>query len=212
MIDRRTLLALLPGAALGACATTPPPPPPRTASATLPPKIPPPEPPMVLELTKDGWPTIQMFGLRYAVNPPPKWAAFPARSRAFEALRSDRIVLLVPEGSNPDSSDLMISCEAFLKSERAPTPAQKLENIVAARKKMEPEFRSEAPTFHPLRGGKAAQFYLMRNTPSKESEALAFVDEGHVVAEMLLVAKDRVAFDKALPAFMATLRSYERVT
>ena len=62
-----------------------------------------------------------------------------------------------------------------------------------------------------LAGDRRAQMYVMRNVPSGDSEAVAFVDEGPVVAEMVLVTKTKGTFDEILPLFREMVRTYQRV-
>ena len=209
----RCLAWLVLAASLAACAggnnTADLPRRPPPAAAVAPPA--PPPTPAILTTTADGKVVVQLGALRYAVRPPPGWAATPFRSTDGAAGSGDVYVVATPPGQPPSSlADLFVSFEAFEKTDRAPTIERKLANIGEDRRARRAEFAIDRLPPVKLDGGRQAQLFALRNNPSDEWEAIAFVDEGAAVAEFLLLARTRAEFDKALPSFRDAVRSYRR--
>lgn len=204
---RRAMFAGSVALLAAACGDRPQPPPPAAPAAAPPP---PPEP--VLRTTFDGRPVISFAGLRYSVRPPLGW-----RIRAIVPIGSDNsgddMLALAAPGANTDpmAADTQISIEAFRKSERAPSIEAKIDNIATDRRKRRADFTVENELPMALAGGRKAVIYRMRNIPSGDLEVVAFVDEGTVVAEMLLVTKTRAALDATLPLFREMVRTYQRL-
>lgn len=205
---RRTILLGLGAAFLVGCQDRA-----ATQAATAPqPAAPAGPPPPVLQTTSDGRPIVSFGGLRYAVRPPLGWRLKPLASR--EQGRADDVVVLAApaDAGDPVAADTQIDLEAFRKTERAPSIEAKIENITRDRQRMRADFKIDRELPITLSGGRRAQLYLMRNVPSGDSEAVAFVDEGELVAEMVLVAKVKGVFDQTLPLFREMVRTYQRVS
>lgn len=209
-ITRRVVWLSGAGALLAACSDRPTPP----ASAT-PPAAPPPHPPdPALRTASDGRPMIAFAGLRYSVRPPLGWRLRPLAPRGNENAADDVVIVAAPgANTDPAAADTQISLEAFRKSDRAPSFEAKIENIASDRRRQRSDFTVEAelPMALPAAGRSRAFIYRMRNIPSGDFEALAFVDEGTVVAEMLLVTRTKAAFDATLPLFREMVRTYRRL-
>ena len=169
-----------------------------------------PEP--ALRTTPDGRPIVAFSGLQYSTRPPLGWRLKPLAPSGSENAPDDVVILAAASSvADPIAADTQIQLEAFRKSDRAPTYEAKLANIAADRRRMRSDFAVENELPIELRGGKRAFLFRMRNVPSGDSEAVAYVDEGPVVAEMVLVAKTRVAFEATLPLFREMVRTYQRV-
>ena len=104
-----------------------------------------------------------------------------------------------------------MSLEAFIKNDRAPDVATKLANIKAQRQQRAPDFSIVKQAAVPLANRQRAELYILGNNPSGDWEALAYVDEGPVVAELMLLGRSRAQFDQALPLFRELVRSYGKV-
>ena len=200
-LDRRTLLLGTVGLLLAACGDRTPATPPPTQPAA------PREP--TLRTLADGRPVVVFDGLRYAVRPPIGWR-IKAMSPGNEG--DDVVVFAAPSGMpDPSIADTQISLEAFRKNGRAPSIEAKIDNIRTDRLRMRADFSVERELPVLLAGDRRAQMYVMRNVPSGDSEAVAFVDEGPVVAEMVLVTRTKGTFDEILPLFREMVRTYQRV-
>ena len=207
--SRRLVLLGLGGAVLAACEDRPPPQAAAPAQPATPPAAP---PPPVLPTTADGRPIISFGNLRYAVRPPLGWRLKPLLSRAEQGRPDDLVALAAPaDAADPVAADTQINLEAFRKSERAPSFEAKVENIARDRRRLREDFKIDRELPLVLAGNRRAHLYLMRNVPSGDSEAVAFVDEGEVVAEMVLVAKVKGVFDQTLPLFREMVRTYQRI-
>ena len=202
-------LALIGGVSwlLAACADRPTPPPSPASGA---PPMQPAEP--ILQTTLDGRPVIAFAGLRYSVRPPLGWRLKPLAARDPENRPDDVVALAAPQANvDPVAADTQITLEAFRKSERAPTFDAKLDNIAADRRRQRADFKIERELPLALADGKRAHLFRMSNLPSGDSEAVAFIDEGQVVAEMVLVSRTRPAFDATMPLFREMVRTYQRI-
>ncbi len=185
----------------------------RTAPVAPVAAAPPPAPvPATLTTTSDGRVVVQLGALRYAVRPPVGWTATPFRSTDRAAGTGDVYVVATPPGQPTSSvADLFVSFEVFDKSDRAPGVERKLANIGEERRARRAEFAIDRLAPVRLDDGRQAQLFLLRNNPSDEWEAIAFVDEGVTVAEMMLLGRARADFDKAMPLFRDAVRSYRRL-
>ena len=209
-LPRRSLTASLVALLLAACGDRPSVPA-SSAPASPPAPAPLPSEPTLLT-TMDGRPVIVFSGLRYSVRPPLGWRLKPLAPRGSENGTDDVVVLAAPAANtDPVAADTQISLEAFQKSDRAPSFEAKLDNIATDRRKLRADFAVERELPIQLSGGKRAHIFRMRNVPSGDSEAVAYVDEGSVIAEMVLVARTRAAFDATMPLFREMVRTYQRV-
>jgi hypothetical protein len=198
--DRCTFLLGATGLFLAACGDRAPTPATQPAAPREP----------ALRTLADGRPVVVFDGLRYAVRPPIGWRLKALGARTGE--NDDVVVFAAPSGTpDPSISDTQISLEAFAKNGRAPSIEAKIENIRTDRQRMRADFSVERELPVLLSGDRRAQMYVMRNVPSGDSEAVAFVDEGPVVAEMVLVTKTKGSFDQVLPLFREMVRTYQRV-
>lgn len=174
---------------------------------------PPPRPAPVVQTLPDGRVVVHLSGLRYAAMPPRDWSSTAYWSTDTSTGDKDDIfVILTPPGQpRASSADVFISLEAFIKNDRAPTVAAKLANIRAQRQQRQPEFSITPQAPVPLVNRQRAELYILGNNPSGDWEALAYIDEGPVVAELMLLGRSKVQFDQALPLLRETVRSYGRV-
>jgi hypothetical protein len=196
---RRTLLLGTIGLLVAACGDRTPPPPTPSAAPREP----------TLRTLADGRPVIVFNGLRYAVRPPIGWRIKGMSPRSEDG---DIVVFAAPpDAPDPSIADTQISLEGFRKNERAPSIEAKIDNIRADRQRMRSDFSVERELPVQLANDRRAQIYVMRNVPSGDSEAVAFVDEGAVVAEMVLVTRTKGSFDQILPLFREMVRTYQRV-
>ncbi|MBX3498565.1 MAG: hypothetical protein KF889_03910 [Alphaproteobacteria bacterium] len=204
---RRRLFSIAALALVAGCGDRKPPP--RPAA----PPAPPPRPAPVLQTLPDGRVVVELSGLRYAARPPRDWLATAYWSTdASSGGRNDIFVVVTPPGQPRSlSADVFVSLEAFIKNERAPDIAAKLANIGAQRKQRHPEFSIIRQAPLPLANRQRAELYVLGNNPSGDTEAIAFIDEGPVVAEMMLLGRSRAQFDQALPLFRDLVRSYGRI-
>jgi hypothetical protein len=187
-------------------------PPPKPAAPPAPP-LPPPRPAPVTQTLLDGRVVVELSGLRYAVKPPRDWLSTAYWSTDTSSGGKDDIFVIVTPPGQPRSSsaDVFVSLEAFIKNDRAPDTAAKLANIGAQRKQRHPEFSIDRQAPLPLANRRRAELYVLGNNPSGDWEAIAFIDEGPVVAEMMLLGRSRAQFDRALPLFRELVRSYARL-
>ncbi len=187
-------------------------PPPRPAAPPAPP-APPPRPAPVLQTLLDGRVVVELSGLRYAAKPPRDWVSTAYWSTDTSSGGKDDIFVIVTPPGQPrtSSADVFVSLEAFIKNDRAPTVAAKLANIAEQRKQRHPEFSIKPQPPVALANRRRAELYTLANNPSGDLEALAYVDEGSVVAEMMLLGRSQAQFDQALPLFRELVRSYAKV-
>ena len=165
------------------------------------------------QLLADGRVVVELSGLRYAVKPPRDWLSTAYWSTDTGSGGKDDVFVIVTPPGQPRSSsaDVFVSLEAFTKNDRAPDIAAKLANIGEQRKQRHPEFSITRQSPLPLANRKRAELYVLGNNPSGDTEAIAFVDEGPVVAEMMLLGRSRAQFDQALPLFRELVRSYAKL-
>lgn len=209
IIMKRRLFSIGSLAMLAGCGDKRPPPAPAAPPAPPPP---PPRPAPVTQTLPDGRVVVELSGLRYAIKPPRDWLSTAYWSiDSGQGGRDDIFVIVTPPGQPRSSSaDVFVSLEAFAKNDRAPDIASKLANIEAQRKQRHPEFSIAKQAPLPLAERKRAELYILGNNPSGDTEAIAFIDEGPVVAEMMLLGRSRAQFDQALPLFRELVRSYGR--
>lgn len=206
---RRRLFSIASLAFVAACGEKKPPPKPAAPPA---PPLPPPRPAPVTQTLLDGRVVVELSGLRYAARPPRDWVSTAYWSTDNSGGKDDIFVIVTPPGQPRSSSaDVFVSLEAFIKNERAPDIAAKLANIGAQRKQRHPEFSIVRQPPVPLANRRRAELYILGNNPSGDWEAVAFIDEGPVVAEMMLLGRSRAQFDQALPHFRELVRSYGKV-
>lgn len=207
---KRRLFSIASLAVLAACGEKKPPPAPAAPPAPPPP---PPRPAPVTQMLPDGRVVVELSGLRYAVKPPRDWFATAYWSTDTSSGGKDDIFVIVTPPGQPRSSsaDVFVSLEAFAKNDRAPDIAAKLANIAEQRKQRHPEFSISRQAPLPLANRKRAELYVLGNNPSGDTEAIAFIDEGPVVAEMMLLGRTKAQFDQALPLFRELVRSYAKV-
>ena len=207
---KRRLFSIASLAILAGCGDRKPPPAPAAAPAPPPP---PPRPAPVTQTLPDGRVVVELSGLRYAIKPPRDWVATAYWSTDTSSGGKDDIFVIVTPPGQPRSSsaDVFVSLEAFVKNERAPDIAAKLANIAEQRKQRHPEFSISRQAPLPLANRKRAELHVLGNNPSGDTEAIAFIDEGPVVAEMMLLGRTKAQFDQALPLFRELARSYTRL-
>lgn len=166
-----------------------------------------------METMLDGRVVVHLSGLRYAARAPREWVSTAYWSTDTSSGGKDDIFIIVTPPGQPRSSsaDVFVSLEAFIKNDRAPTIAAKLANIAEQRKQRHPEFSIKPQPPVPLANRQRAELYVMGNNPSGELEAVAFIDEGAVVAEMMLLGRTKEEFEKALPLFRELVRSYGKL-
>jgi len=207
---RRRLFSIASLAMLAGCGDRKPPP--RPAAPPPPPPAPPPRPAPVAQTLPDGRVVVELSGLRYAVKPPRDWLSTAYWLTDTGGGKDDVFVIVTPPGQPRSSSaDVFVSLEAFAKNDRAPDIAAKLANIGEQRKQRHPEFSIAKQAPLPLANRRRAPLYILGNNPSGDTEAIAFVDEGPVVAEMMLLGRSKAQFDQALPLFRELVRSYGRL-
>ena len=166
----------------------------------------------MLQTLTDGRVVVELSGLRYAVRPPREWASTAYWSTDNSGGKDDIFIIATPPGQpRTSSADVFISLEAFIKNDRAPTVAAKLANIAEQRKRRHPEFSIDRQAPVPLANRQRAELYILGHNPSGDTEAIAFIDEGPVVAEMMLLGRSKAQFDQALPLFRELVRSYGKV-
>lgn len=206
---QRRLFSIASLALVAGCGDRKPPPAPPAPPA--PPPLPP-RPAPVTQTMLDGRVVVELSGLRYAARPPRDWVATAYWSTDNSGGKDDIFVIVTPPGQPRSSSaDVFVSLEAFIKNERAPDIAAKLANIGAQRKQRHPEFSIVRQAPVPLANRRRAELYILGNNPSGDWEAVAFIDEGPVVAELMLLGRSRAQFDQALPLFRELVRSYGKV-
>lgn len=205
---KRRLFSIASLALLAGCGDRKPAPQPPAA-----PPPPPPRPAPVLQTLPDGRVVVELSGLRYAARPPRDWVATAYWSTDTSTGGKDDIFVVVTPPGQPRSStaDVFVSMEAFIKNDRAPDIATKLENISADRRQRHPEFSVTRQAPVPLAGRQRAELYVLGNNPSGDWEAVAFIDEGAAVSELMLLGRTRAQFDLALPLFRELVRSYGKV-
>lgn len=160
----------------------------------------------------DGRVVVELSGLRYAAKPPLGWVSTAYWSTDNSGGRDDVFIIVTPPGQPRSSTaDVFVSLEAFSKNDRAPDIAAKLANIAEQRRRSRPEFSIDRQSPLALASQQRAEVYVLGNNPSGDWEAIAFIDEGPVVAEMMLLGRSRAQFDQALPLFRELVRSYGRI-
>lgn len=206
---RRRLFSIASLALVAACGEKKPPPKPAAPPAPPPP---PPRPAPVTQTLLDGRVVVELSGLRYAVKAPRDWVSTAYWSTDNSGGKDDVFVIVTPPGQpRTSSADVFVSLEAFIKNDRAPNTAAKLANIAEQRKQRHPEFSIVRQAPVPLANRKRAELYILGHNPSGDTEAIAFIDEGPVVAEMMLLGRSRAQFDQALPLFRELVQSYGKV-
>lgn len=205
---QRRLFSLASLALVAGCGDRKPPPKPVAA-----PPAPPPRPAPVAQTLTDGRIVVHLSGLRYAARPPRDWASTAYWSTDTSTGDKDDIFIILTPSDQPRSSaaDVFVSMEAFIKNDRAPDVATKLANIKAQRQQRAPDFSITQQAAVPLASRQRADLYILGNNPSGDWEALAYVDEGPVVAELMLLGRSKAQFDQALPLFRELVRSYGKV-
>lgn len=205
---KRRLFSIASLALLAGCGDEKPPPGPVAS-----PPPPPPRPAPVAQTLADGRVVVHLSGLRYAAKPPRDWASTAYWSTDTSTGDKDDIfVILTPPGQPRSSSaDVFVSLEAFIKNDRAPTVAAKLANIAEQRRRRHPDFSITQQPPVLLANKQRAELFTLGNNPSGDWESVAYVDEGPVVAELMLLGRSRAQFDQALPLFRELVRSYGRV-
>jgi hypothetical protein len=207
MAMRRRLFSIASVALIAGCGDKKPPP--RPAAPPVP-AAPPPRPAPVTQTLADGRVVVALSGLRYAVKPPRDWSSTAYWS--IDGGTDDVFIVVTPPGQPRSSSaDVFVSLEAFTKNDRAPDIATKLANIGAQRRQRHPEFSVTRQPPLALANRQRAELHILGNNPSGDTEAIAFVDEGPVVAEMMLLGRSRTQFDQALPLFRELVRSYGKL-
>ncbi|MGE0425957.1 MAG: hypothetical protein AB7O88_27095 [Reyranellaceae bacterium] len=205
---KRRLFSLASLALLAGCGDRKPPP--RLVAS---PPAPPPRPAPVAQTLADGRVVVHLSGLRYAAKPPRDWAITTYWSTdTSTGAKDDIFVILTPPGQPRSSSaDVFVSLEAFIKNDRAPTVAAKLANIAAQRRQRHPDFSITQQPPVLLGNKQRAELFTLGNNPSGDWESVAYVDEGPVVAELMMLGRSRDQFDQTLPLFREIVRSYGRV-
>lgn len=205
---QRRLFSLASLALLAGCGDGKPPPRPVAS-----PPAPPPRPAPVAQTLADGRVVVHLSGLRYAAKPPSDWAitAYWSTDTSTGAKDDIFVILTPPDQPRSSSADVFVSLEAFIKNDRAPTVAAKLANIAAQRRQRHPDFSITQQPPVLLANKQRAELFTLGNNPSGDWESVAYVDEGPVVAELMMLGRSRGQFDQTLPLFREIVRSYGRV-